>query len=254
MHVLLTGGSGFIAHHILKILLERGHTVTTTVRSPSKADLVRSSTPQATPSNLHIALVPDIAIPNAFDETIRTASPPFNAVIHTASPFTFSVTDFKKELLDPAIIGTTGILASIARYGPDVKHVVITSSFAAIIDANKGLAPGYVYSEKDWNPITEEEALKSASAGYRGSKTFAERAAWEFVEREKPGFGLTTMNPPLVLGPIESGLQGLDWLNTSNQRIRDVVVGKAREGVMETGTFLWVDVRVSGCRCDDEMG
>lgn len=71
---------------------------------------------------------------------------------------------------------------------------VITSSFAAMVDLKKGNRPGYVYSEKDWNPITEEAALENPSLGYYGSKTFAETAAWNFVEKEKPNFTLATVN------------------------------------------------------------
>lgn len=140
---------------------------------------------------------------------------------------------------------------------------VITSSFAAILDPKQSTRPGYVYSEKDWNPITEEEAIQNPANGYRASKTFAEKASWEFVEKEKPNFTLATvilqppipnvriatnhphpqMNPPLVLGPIIHNLQSLDALNTSNQRIRDIMTGKCKETIPETGTFIWVDVR-----------
>jgi nucleoside-diphosphate-sugar epimerase len=49
-----------------------------------------------------------------------------------------SVTDTKRDLLDPAIIGTTGILKAIKKNAPSVKRVVITSSFASIMDASKG--------------------------------------------------------------------------------------------------------------------
>lgn len=69
-----------------------------------------------------------------------------------------------------------------------MKRVVITSSFAAIMSPKKGLNPGHNYSEADWNPITLEEAPLNPSNGYRASKTFAEKAAWEFVEKEKPNF------------------------------------------------------------------
>ena len=58
---------------------------------------------------------------------------------------------------------------------------------------SKGTRPGYVYSEKDWNPITEEEAIQNPSNGYRASKTFAEKAAWDFVETEKPNFNIVTV-------------------------------------------------------------
>lgn len=120
---------------------------------------------------------------------------------------------------------------------------VITSSFASIINPAKGNAPGYTYSEKDWNPITEEEALQSPSAGYRASKTFAEKASWEFLEKDKPNFTIATMCPPLVLGPIVHYLQSLDHLNTSNQRIAAIMTGKAKEEIPATGTFIWTDVR-----------
>lgn len=102
----------------------------------------------------------------------------------------------QKELLDPAVIGTTGILRSIKKSAPTVKRVVITSSFASIVNPGKGTNPGYEYSEKDWNPITQEEALENPAAGYRASKTFAEKAAWDFVEKEKPNFTIATMCPP----------------------------------------------------------
>jgi len=239
--VLLTGGSGFIAAHVLDILLEHGHSVITTVRSQEKADKIKDAHPQTPSSKLDFRIVPDIAVAGAFDEAVKI--PGLEAVIHTASPFHFNVTDTKKDLLDPAIIGTTGVLAAIKKNAPSVKHVVITSSFAAIVDGAKGLRPGHKYSEKDWNPITEEQALENPSNGYRASKTFAERAAWDFVEKEKPNFTLSTMNPPLVLGPIVHYLNSLDALNTSNQRIRDLVQGKNKEQIPETGTFLWIDVR-----------
>jgi nucleoside-diphosphate-sugar epimerase len=148
-----------------------------------------------------------------------------------------------QELLDPAVIGTTGILTSIKKSAPSVKRVIITSSFASIVNPSKGNWPGHKYTEADWNPITQEEALENPAAGYRASKTFAEKASWDFVEKEKPNFTISTINPPLVLGPIVHYLNSLDSLNTSNQRIRDIYQGKAKEQIAETGTFLWVDVR-----------
>ena len=120
---------------------------------------------------------------------------------------------------------------------------VITSSFASIMDPSKGTGPGYTYSEKDWNPITEEEAIQNPSNGYRASKTFAEKASWEFLEKEKPNFTISTMCPPLVFGPIIHYLQNLDSLNTSNQRFAAIMTGKAKEEIPPTGVFIWTDVR-----------
>jgi len=242
VRVLLSGGSGFIAAHVLDELLNRGHSVVTTVRSQDKANKIKEAHPKYGKDKLDFAIVEDIAQEGAFDKAV-ISEPPFEAVIHTASPFHFNVTDIQKELLDPAVIGTTGILKSIKKSAPSVKRVVITSSFASIVDGSKGSRPDHTYSEADWNPITKEQAVENPSNGYRASKTFAERAAWDFVEKEKPNFTLATMCPPLVLGPIVHYLNSLDSLNTSNQRIRDIVQGKAKDEIPETGTFLWVDVR-----------
>lgn len=92
--------------------------------------------------------------------------------------------------------------------------------------------------------MTEEDALAYPQNGYRASKLFAERAAWEFVEKEKPAFSLATICPPLVLGPIAPYLQSdVDNLNTSNQRIATILTGKAKAELPPTGTFIWTDVR-----------
>jgi len=240
--VLLTGGSGFIAAHVLDILLKRGHSVVTTVRSQAKADKIKQAHSSYKSDKLDFAIVEDIAQENAFDKAV-VSDPPFEAVIHTASPFHFNVTDVQKELLDPAVIGTTGILKSIKKSAPSVKRVVITSSFASIVNPFKGNWPEHTYSEEDWNPLNAEQAVENPANGYRASKTFAERAAWDFLEKEKPNFTLATICPPLVLGPIVHYLNSLDGLNTSNQRIRDIILGKAKDEIPPTGTYIWVDVR-----------
>jgi len=240
--VLLTGGSGFIAAHTLDLLLKNGHSVVTTVRSQDKIDKIKKIYPDLGTDRLDFVIVSDIAVPGAFDEAV-VSTPPFEAVLHTASPFHFNVTDIQKQLIDPAVVGTTGILHAIKKSAPTVKHVVITSSFAAILNPSKGAWPGHTYSEDDWNPMTLEDIKGVIPLGYRASKTFAERAAWKYVEEEKPGFTLSTINPPMVFGPIIPHLQDLDNLNTSNQRIRDAGLGKWKDEIPDSGVTLWVDVR-----------
>lgn len=239
MRVLLTGGSGFIAAHCVDVLLDHGHDVVFTVRSNEKGQKILDNHPGVPTSKLSYVLVKDIAQEGAFNEAVKS-DPPFEAVIHTASPFHFNITDRKKDLLDPAIIGTTGILKAIKANAPTVKRVAITSSFASIVNPHKHPK---VYSEQIWNPLDMGEALGSDAAAYRGSKTFAEKAAWDFVEKEKPNFQLSTLNPPLVFGPITSYLNSLDAVNTSNQRFRDMIQGKMKDGLSPTGTFIWTDVR-----------
>ncbi|CAD6499312.1 BgTH12-03432 [Blumeria graminis f. sp. triticale] len=240
--VLLTGGSGFIAAHILDILLEHGHSVITTVRSQEKAAKIIEAHPKVSRSQLDFRIVPDIAQPGAFDEAVKIDG--LKVVIHTASPFHFNATDMKRDLIDPAVNGTRGVLSAIKNGAPTVKRVVITSSYASILDPSKDISdPTIIYSEKDWNPISEELALQHPVLGYLASKTFAEKAAWEFIQKEKPNFTLTTINPPLVLGPVINHLNSLESLNTSNQCIRDFTLGKLKTEIPEAGCFIWADVR-----------
>lgn len=121
--VLLTGGSGFIAVHVPEALLTQGHSVVTTVRSETKAQMIRDTFPAYGKDQLDFAIVTDIAQEGAFDEAVQSDLP-FEWVIHTASPYHFNITDTQKDLLDPAIIGTTGILKAIQKNAPTVKRVV----------------------------------------------------------------------------------------------------------------------------------
>lgn len=214
--ILVTGGSGFIATHVLKVLLQNGHTVITTVRSSSKANKVKEALSGVSSSRLDFHIVEDMARPRAFDEALRIEG--LEVVIHTASPFRFKVENIKKELLEPAVEGTNGILAAVKKNAPSVRKVIITSSFAAIVTFdNTASGSPVTYSEKDWNPITEVEATQNPLFGYKASKTFAERAAWDFVEKEKPNFSITTINPPVVFGPVIVRPGSIDDINTSNQ-------------------------------------
>jgi len=240
--VFLTGGSGFIAAHILEELLRRGHSVVATVRSAEKGEKILASHSSVSKDVLDYKVVEDISQPGAYDDAIL-ASPPFEAVIHAASPYHFNATtpEAIDLLIKTAIDGTVGILTAVKAKAPTVKRIVVTSSFAAIVDPKK--PPTYKYSEKDWDPVTKDEAYESPLTAYRASKTLAEKAAWDFVEKEKPNFTLATCNPPLVLGPIIHDLKSLDNINTSNARIRDLMTGASKAKLGGTGNHLYVDVR-----------
>lgn len=243
--VLVTGGSGFLGGTVVDTLLARGYSVVTTVRSLEKAQQMRFDRPHICASQLEYAIVHDIAQLGAFDEAVQQ-NPPLDAVIHTASPFHYRIDDVKRDMLDPAVNGTVGVLQSVKKYAPSVKRVVITSSFASMYN-NPNKPTGSTYSEKDWNPVTWETALEPENAagqsGYRTSKALAEKAAWEFVEKEKPGFALTVINPPLIFGPIAANTSSVEGMNTSNVRFVEFITGAVKEKCPPTGTLFWADVR-----------
>lgn len=64
--------------HILEILIQREYEVITTVRSEDKASKIREAYPDA---KLSVAIVPDIAQPDAFDEIVKT--PGIDVVLHS---------------------------------------------------------------------------------------------------------------------------------------------------------------------------
>ena len=204
----------------------------------AKGEKILEAHPNVSKDQLSYVIVEDISQDGAFDEAVKS-NPPFEAVLHTASPFHHNF-DKPTELLDPAIKGTVGILYAIKAYAPSVKRVAITSSFAAIVNPKNHAK---VYSESNWNPVTYEEGINDRSETYRASKTLAERAAWKFVEDEKPNFALSTVNPPLVYGPIVHYLNSLDAINTSNQRFVSLLQGGWKKELPGTGMWIWVDVR-----------
>lgn len=71
-----------------------------------------------------------------------------------------------KEILDPSIKGTKGLLESVKAYAPKVERVVITSSSAAILNPS---SHAKVYDETIWGTTTWEEALDPIKA-YRAGK------------------------------------------------------------------------------------
>jgi nucleoside-diphosphate-sugar epimerase len=238
--VLITGGSGFVAAHVLNSFLSRGYNVRTTVRNDASAEKVKKSHSKYI-SQLSFAIVKDVADPGAHDEAVKGV----DGVIHTASPFQIKVEDNERDLLIPAIHGTESVLTSIQKFNPSVKRVVITSSFASVADVDKGARPGYTYTEADWNPATYDYAKNSNGVvAYCASKALAEKAAFEFVEKNKPNFAITTVCPPMVWGPNADSAD-LNHLGTSSEQIYNFINGSMKE-VPATGFFAFADARDLG--------
>ncbi|OKL58295.1 hypothetical protein UA08_06439 [Talaromyces atroroseus] len=223
--ILLTGASGFVGGHILHSLLAEGYNVRCTVRSESSAASIRN-THSASSNQLSFATVTDFTHPDAFDDAVQGVS----GIIHTASPFLLQSNDHENDLVKPAIQGTVHLLQAAYKHaGPQLYRVIVTSSFAAILDMEKGYRPGYTYTDTDWNPASYEQAVSNSSTAfaYCASKKLAEKAAWDFVESTspKPSFALTTMCPPWILGPNIDANISLSHLNESTQTIYQLING-----------------------------
>lgn len=103
---------------------------------------------------------------------------------------------------------------------------------------NFGLASTGVektYTEADWSPLTLEDAYSNGMLAYVVSKAFAERAAWDFVASNTPNFSLSTINPPMVYGPIKYPVKSVEYVNMSNQLLAEIISGKHEGGLPPTG-------------------
>ncbi|KAJ5183457.1 NAD dependent epimerase/dehydratase [Penicillium capsulatum] len=247
-HILLTGANGFVASHILSMLVDRGFFITATVRSQGKADDIIQTHPSWKDS-IQFAIVSDFTSENPFDEIFQNAVSPFDYVIHTASPLKFQVNDIRKEMIEPAEMGTTQILTATHKYaGPSFQRFVLLGSAVSVLNSFEDITKeGKPYTEKDWNPVTAEQAIESNDPvlGYNVSKTRAEAAAWEYMKRAKPSFDLAVINPDIIIGPMLHPVHGPDSINETNHfAIASFIDGthKQIEGV--TFPFYhFVDVR-----------
>ena len=195
--VLVTGGSGYVASWIIKMLLEDGINVNATVRDPSSSQKVDHLVAMAKASAGQLKLFKsDLLDIGSFDEPMRGCE----LVIHTASPFFVTGIDNpEEELIRPAKDGTRNVLES-AKRTPTVKRVVLTSSVVAIYGDNADitLAPAGIFTEKEWNTTSSAEHQP-----YPYSKTIAEKEAWT-IAKEQDQWDLLTINPGWILGPSVS--------------------------------------------------
>ncbi|KAH8886455.1 NAD dependent epimerase/dehydratase [Thozetella sp. PMI_491] len=236
--LLVTGANGYIGTHIIKQALEKGYRVRGTLRSESAMAALASTFPEYK-DQLSFALVSDMTNPESYAQAMEGVT----GIIHTASPFILNPEDNVRDLLIPARDGAVGILEAAKRYGPSVRRVINTSSFAANLDMTQGYRPGYVYSEKDWNPTNfDEAAVADAVTAYCASKGIAERAMWDWMEANKNEvyFSLTSLSPPWVFGPSVSAPASLDRLNESTHALWSLV---GADSVPPTDFAGFVDVR-----------
>jgi dihydroflavonol-4-reductase len=189
--VLVTGGSGFVAVHVILQLLAAGHQVRATVRHPARAKDVLAM--------LHQGGAPSVEQLNFFTADLEAdagwpqAIAGCDYVLHVASPLPSQVPRDENELIVPAREGTLRVLRAARDAG--VKRVVITSSFAAI---GYGHAPQREpFNEESWTNVDGADVQP-----YPKSKTLAERAAWDFIAGEGGGLELSVINPTAIFGPV----------------------------------------------------
>jgi len=186
---LVTGVSGFIAKHCAVELLNAGYRVRGTIRSLGRSAQVKDTLARhADTSRLEFAET-DLESDAGWNEALAGCT----SVLHVASPFPASQPKDEQVLIRPAVQGTLRVLRAAKAAG--VERLVQTSSMAAVYygHPHDRTAP---FTEADWTVVDAPGVTP-----YAKSKTLAERAARDLVQKDGSGLHYSSVNPGFVLGP-----------------------------------------------------
>ena len=127
LKVLVSGASGYLASHVVYLLLEKGYKVRGTVRSLSDTKKINHLATIHPSAQQNLELVEtDLLKPSSWD----TAMTGIDFVLHVASPLPSGMVSDENLLIKPAVEGTETVFNAALKN--KVKKIVITSSMVAI--------------------------------------------------------------------------------------------------------------------------
>ncbi|KAH8432832.1 uncharacterized protein LDX57_010461 [Aspergillus melleus] len=196
--VMVTGANGYIASHVINILLQLGYRVRGTVRT-EKPWLDKYFHERYGDGVYESVVVPALDDPVSLSEAMEGVS----GIVHIAMDLSFGS--------DPSALTwvkqATESMLKLAEDKKTVKRFVLTSSNSAAhfptpnvpvrIDQNTWNETSY---KAAWDESTPPE--KKGYHVYAAAKTEAERSAWEWVKQNRPGFVFNSVLPDGNYGRI----------------------------------------------------
>lgn len=223
--VCVTGGGGYIASWLVKLLLSRGYAVHATVRDPCDPKNACLKQLDKAPENLRLFKADMLDY-----GTVTAAFTGCEGVFHLATPVPEDkMVDPEKEMMAPTVQGTINVLKACSA--TNVQKLILVSSVAAI-SFNPNWPQDKLKDESCWS---DKEFCKENESWYSHAKTEAEEIALEYGE--KNGFHVVTFCPGLVIGPL---LQPV-VLNTSSKVLLYII--KGGPDTMNNKFWPLVDVR-----------
>ena len=246
--VLVTGANGYLASHIVKLLLEKGYDVHACVRDATNESSVRhllhlSSTLSS--SKLRLFSTGDMgdkSLYGRYDEPLTNV----DAVIHAATPLSPKLSgkefDGESDVLRPGMEGTQELLDSILKKSQTsqtsnpIQCFVLTSSMSAAAPSPEP----FIKDESHWS---DDVAQLSRGNYYGCLKTRQERLCRDWSRKNLEGgvlpknFRFVAICPTMILGPPVGYSRNGD---TFSNAFADAGASYTPSGTM--GTFLkWIN-------------
>ncbi|KAG2569059.1 anthocyanidin reductase ((2S)-flavan-3-ol-forming)-like [Panicum virgatum] len=187
----VTGGNGYIASALVKMLLQRGYAVKTTVRNPDDRQKNSHLMELQALGPLQI-LSADLDDEGSFDDAVAGCDYAFLV----AAPVNLTSEDPERDQIEPSVRGTLNVMRSCAKAGT-VRRVVLTSAASSVcIRPLEG--DGHELDEESWSDLDWVAAEKPPSWGYVVSKVLSEKVALRFAQEH--GLSLAIACPVLTVG------------------------------------------------------
>jgi nucleoside-diphosphate-sugar epimerase len=196
--ILVTGVTGYIGSWVAYEALILGYKVRGAVRSLEKAAwLQKHFDSEFGPGQYSQVLLADVSDKVGFEAAIKDVAGIAHIAVNTQL-----TTD--PEPYIPQNVEETLTVLRAAQAETSVKSVVLTSSsMAAVAAGTKGKISKDAYNEEciklAWD-ASFEHPFKNFLV-YGAAKAQAEKAAWKYVEEEKPHYTLNTILPSCNFGP-----------------------------------------------------
>ncbi|CAN9194470.1 unnamed protein product [Alternaria alternata] len=196
--IYITGVTGYIGAWIAQYALELGYNVRGAVRSLEKAAWLQEHfDSKFGPGRYTQVLLPDSSDLEAFEAGVKGVQ----GIAHVAVNTNRST---EAEPYIPDMVNETINILKAAQTEASVKAVVFTSTaLASSAWGEKGHFKEWQYNE-DFIKYAYDPNFQHPSKGfivYGAAKAMSEKAAWKYMQEEKPHFTFNTILPNANFGP-----------------------------------------------------